>query len=371
VSFAPGVINGDFECKGTKGKKITKQSLGKDRFKIGGGFEDDSKNRSVIVDGNFITDLGAIVKGQLYNIETIFKEPVVNDNFVPTITGGTPKLNSGTIITPTVKKGSTKSDLWYQEFTSFAVGWGGLENLKTYKPTALGVERIEQYCVPGTWDPTAFGGKGACPCNVELGTTGLGGTQFEFPLKNEWPYKNYINFSWFESRAMGWGSGQPTGAFIVNGKNYGAKTANRLWTPVLYWVKGDPHPRFGRSQDLFVAKNVSPPHCQVPSKQAKNINDIVLSVPGASAAVINNVKKGGAGGAFIGKAKAGDGSISYFGGMKLSDPASAMLKEMTSRGKQIEWMLTADAGGSYLYVADGERHPLSTTRDVPTVLYWG
>jgi hypothetical protein len=358
LSFAPKQVYGNFDCSGNTGKKLTNQSIGKDRFKVGGGFEEDAGNRIVKIDGDFITSEGSW-KDKTYDINTVFKAsgPVISStDFVPTtVTGAEPQQRTGKILGPVVK---LPGNLWYQEFTMFAVAYAGVANLKPTKATVQGKERVANYQkTPG--DESAY---------VELGTSGLGGTQYTFPKKDWGP--RWINFSYFEESSTGWASGQPTGAFIVNGKNYGAKTASRKYVPVLYWLKGDAHPKLSTSKDIFVAKTTNPPHAQNPASQAKFINDITIAVPGARLVVSNNKKSASAEGAFIGKTKDTSGSIAYFAGLKTSNASEKMLEEMNAKGKSIEWMITADPGGSYQFHSDGEKHPSNTPRGIPVALRW-
>lgn len=358
LSFAPKQVYGNFDCSGNNGKKLTNQSIGKDRFKIGGGFEEDAGNRIVKIDGDFITSEGSW-KDKTYDINTVFKasSPVISStDFVPTtVTGAEPQQRTGKILGPVVK---LPGNLWYQEFTMFAVAYAGVANLKPTKATVQGKERVANYQkTPG--DESAY---------VELGTSGLGGTQYTFPKKDWGP--RWINFSYFEEPSTGWASGQPTGAFIVNGKNYGAKTASRKYVPVLYWLKGDAHPKLSTSKDIFVAKTTNPPHAQNPASQAKFINDITIAVPGARLVVSNNKKSAAAEGAFIGKTKDAAGNIAYFAGLKTSNASEKMLVEMNAKGKSIEWMITADPGGSYQFHSDGEKHPSNTSRGIPVALRW-
>ena len=43
---------------------------------------------------------------------------------------------------------------------------------------------------------------------------------------------------------------------------------------------------------------------------------------------------------------------------------------MNAKGKSIEWMITADPGGSYQFHSDGEKHPSNTSRGIPVALRW-
>lgn len=88
LSFAPKQVYGNFDCSGNTGKKLTNQSIGKDRFKVGGGFEEDAGNRIVKIDGDFITSEGSW-KDKTYDSNTVFKASVD----VVTVGGPTKKGN--------------------------------------------------------------------------------------------------------------------------------------------------------------------------------------------------------------------------------------------------------------------------------------
>jgi hypothetical protein len=318
--------------------ETAKETTGED--KSGGGTDTGGGGGS----GGSVIQEG--VKGEV-KVETT--------NFVPsTNTGNEPQQNTGKKIGDVIK---LKGNLWYQEIEMFAVAFGSVSNLTPFVPKSQGIERVKSYTNNG--DGVA---------RIELGTSGYGGTQYKFP-KQDWGPR-WINFSYFEEPAMGWASGQPTGAFIINGKNYGAKTASRMYVPVLYWLKGDSHPKLAKSKEIFVAKKASPPHAQNPQSQASFINNITIAVPGAATVVQGNTVKGSEGGAFVGKTKDGSGNIKYFVGLKTGGAASTMIAEMNSKGKQIEWMVTADPGGSYQFHSDGEKHPANTNRGIPVGLKW-
>ena len=88
LSFAPKKIYGSFNCVGNKGTtKLTNETLGKSRFKVGGGFEDDAGARIVAVDGQFVTSDGSWSE-KTYGINTTYKAP-------PKIQDNTPKGGPG------------------------------------------------------------------------------------------------------------------------------------------------------------------------------------------------------------------------------------------------------------------------------------
>jgi len=282
---------------------------------------------------------------------------VQETNFVPTATtGGEPPQSTGRVLGPVVK---LPGNLWYQEFTMFAVAYGGVANLKAVTQKTQGKERVSNY-QKAQGDEKAY---------VELGTSGLNGIQYQFP-KQDWGPR-WINFSYFEEPSTGWASGQPTGPFIINGKNYGAKTASRKYLPVLYWLKGDPHPKLAKyAKDIFVAKIANPPHAQNAQSQASFIGNITIAVPGAQLVVNGHKSTGSAGGSFIGKTKDASGTVNYFAGIKTNSASKLMIDEMTSKGKTIEWMISADPGGSYQFHSDGQKHPANTKRGIPVGLKW-
>lgn len=370
LSFTPGKIYSNFSCKGIKGKKITNQSIGKDRFKVGGGFEEDSTNRIVKIDGNFVTSEGSWAD-KSYDINTIFKAPPETDlattNFVPSTGALVPQQYKGNALSPLVK---LPGDLWYQEVSLISVLalWN---NIKPYTPKELGYERIESAAEPGTYvNPSGKKNGGKGDASLRLGTSGKGGVQYQFSAANA-PSGNWINWSMFESTATGWASNQPTGATIINGKNYGAKTANRKYTPVMYWLKGDPHPKVGKSSDIFVAKISDKPHAQNPEKQASFINNITICVPAANMAYPNIPYVGkDSDGAFVAQVKDANGKISYFVGGSTGSNYSKMKPIIESQGKQIIFYQNADPGGSFWFQSGGEIHPKKKERGYPICIQW-
>lgn len=373
LSFAPGVVDGDFECKGIKGKKISKQSLGRDRFKIGGGFEDDSKNRTVTVDGNFITDLGAIVKSQIFNLTTIAEttsgdSDLKSTNFIPSTGNTVPPQYKGNILSPLVKTGDSKTSLWYQEVSLISVLalWN---NIKPYTPTVIGLERIESGVDPAFPFTPGVGGT----ASLVKGTSGKGGIQYSFSNANS-TSGNWMNWSMFENTRMGWANGQPTGAMIINGKNYGAKTGHsvRGYIPVMYWLKGDPHPKVAKSSDIFVAKTgTDKPHAQNPAKQASFINNITVCVPCANMAYPKIPYVGSdSAGAFVSQVKDSSGKISYFVGGSPGANYTKMKSIIEAQGKQIIFYQNADPGGSFWFQSGGEVHPGKKDRGYSVCIQW-
>ncbi len=366
LSFAPKKVYGNFSCTGIKGKKLTNQSIGKDRFKVGGGFEEDSANRPVIIDGQFITSEGSWSL-KTYDINTVFKAPETNlgtTDFVPSTGALVPQQYKGNTLSPITKVG----DLWYQEVSLISVLalWN---NIKPYTPTIIGNERIESGTEPGTYStPGVAGGVGKA--SLAKGTSGKGGVQYQFSPANA-TSGNWINWSMFESTAMGWANNQPTGATIINGKNYGAKTAHRKYTPVMYWLKGDPHPKVAKSSDIFVAKISDKPHAQNAEKQASFINNITICVPAAGMAYPSiPYVRSSSDGAFVSQVKDATGKISYFVGGSPGSNYSKMKSIIESQGKQIIFYQNADPGGSFWVQSGDDKHPRNKTRGYPICIQW-
>jgi hypothetical protein len=371
LSFAPKQIYGSFDCSNNKGTaKLTNQSIGKDRFKIGGGFEEDSGRRIVKIDGDFITSEG-IWSDKTYDIDTVFKASGPQrdtSGFFPTdpsgqepIQGRVGQLLSEVIL---VSGTNTKPTFVYQEMTHFAIGYGGLKSLKQYTPKSLGTERVPQY-QKAAGDESAY---------VELGTSGFGGVQYQFTASETWPSaQRWMNFSYFESPERGWAPKQPTGPFIINGKNYGAKTGNR-WLPVLYWTaNSNGHPSLISSFNLFKAKKVAPPHAQNMDKSnyKVDVSKVLLAAPGARYPIVpSSIMSAGSDsdGTFIGKVRDANGGFHYYAGFATSGAASRMKTIYAAKGKTIEWHITGDPGGSVHWNSGNVKYNPGTS--VPVIIYW-
>ncbi len=378
LSFAPKKVFGNFECKGNKDVKITNQTLGKDRFKKGGGFEEDSTNRIVVVDGTLITD-GGTWQEKNYTITTEYKKPVDaidSTNYVPSTGNLVPAQYKGTALGPVVKL--TKS-LWYQETTLISVACF-FDKIKPYTPNKNKQyeERVNSFTRGYVKGKGKLGEpgyvqavKGDGIARVELGTSGAGGVQYQF-ARGGFPDKSWMNWSMFEETEMGWADAQPTGATIINGKNYGAKTGQRTSIPVMYWLKGDPHPKVALSGDIFKAKIADPPHAQNPGSQASYIANITVSAPAASMPypVLKSWQTTKSEGAAIAQVRNGSGQTSYFCIGSRGSNYTTMKKEIESKGKTIVFYQNADPGGSYWYQADGERHPDCVSRGYSIGIKW-
>lgn len=369
LSFAPKKVFGNFECKGNKDVKVTNQTIGKDRFKVGGGFEEDATNRVVAIDGSLITDAGTW-QDKTYTITTVYKKPadaIDSTNFVPSTGNTTPPQYKGNALSSVVKSGG----LWYQE-TSLISALAHWDKIKPYTPSTKKQysERVLSF-TNGYDKVTKTGGDGIA--RVERGTSGAGGIQYQFQRSFFNNVRSWINWSMMEETPMGWGEGQPTGATIINGKNYGAKTASRKYTPVMYWLKGDPHPKVAISKEIFVAKIVNPPHAQNAESQASFINNITICLPAANQAFPKRQYVGGdSDGAFVAQVRNGSGQISYFAGGSRGFNFSAMKKVIEGQGKTIMFYQNADPGGSFWVKIAGEEHPKNVSRGAgyPMNIQW-
>jgi hypothetical protein len=244
LSFAPKKVYGSFNCVGNKGsKKLTNQSIGFDRFKKGGGFEEDAGNRIVAIDIEFITSEGSW-NNKTYDINTTFKKPefaTVDTGFESTASGKLIKHGGATwteIPDPSTIKVLYKITGEYQK------PGGGIQfEFECFRP--IGMPGPDSY--NRSWVAAyAKGRKSPFQRPLPNGQTGFRSWEMEFPN-----IKNYINWSMFESGGEGWGWAQPTGALIVNGVNYGGKTveAFRKYAS-MFWIDSS-GPHLGRGSDIY------------------------------------------------------------------------------------------------------------------------
>lgn len=144
LSFAPKQVYGDFECKNNRGDKITNEYIGKKRFKVAGGYEEDAGNRIVKIDGNFITNEGAW-KDKTYDINTVFKAAPKPETASGTGTGG----SIGKV--PSLPLSATQSDIdaWMKKiFVDAGPGLHRAQNLTmsyTGAVFVVGAEGKEKY----------------------------------------------------------------------------------------------------------------------------------------------------------------------------------------------------------------------------------
>ena len=363
LSFAPKQVYGNFDCSGNNGKKLTNQSIGKDRFKIGGGFEEDAGNRIVKIDGDFITSEGSW-KDKTYDINTVFKAgeakageiqgSSVSGNIqtftASTSTGGKATVNltefnpaSATILYKI--RGPYKSTTGFQqwEFELFKGATGGSDGYlrNSYSNSNL----------PTTMPPQPYRG-----------------------VLNQWPNaKNFINLSLFEPGNKGWGWGQPYGAFIIDGKNYGAKTDSASSTCVIT----SPYKGFASNDDLFVGKGTGGNAWD--GKPGKSLSGVKLAAPGGTTRILNNkvvswsMGKGSErddGWPFIGSLKDGNWFAGVASpGITVGDLEVAILNYFNNKGKNVtRWMYT-DGGASRAFFVNGKM-VAGGGRAVPVYLAW-
>jgi hypothetical protein len=363
LSFAPKQIYGDFDCTNNKGsKKLTNQSIGKDRFKVGGGFEDDAGNRIVKIDGEFITSEGSW-KDKTYDVNTTFKK---SETQTQSGSAGQAPLGSGSIggveyiENPTKKLSSGKpSRLWLQKFNP--------SNLRAgyTAPKAVGKNQIGENKYP-------FGSK-----NTD-GWVAAG-------------FKNFINAGPFEgSSNPTWGSGQPNGLFIVDGKNYGSKLAeaknlnsNNSDMRFLPMVVVKPTP------DIIsngYATEVKPGSTDGIIK--KGWGNIQVGIPMYNICIKNNAVKdvhasfkNYSGFPFIGILGSGmwfagatdmDGPRTISTSWNIPEISTAVLNHFNKKDDTVKIMSGGDGGGSTKLVVNGRLvgGSLAENRAVPTILAW-
>ena len=272
LSFAPKKVYGSFNCVGNKGtKKLTNQSIGKDRFKVGGGFEEDAGARIVAIDGEFVTSEGSW-NNKTYGIDTVFKKPefASADTGFETTTSGN-LITSGGATWSEIPDPSTIKVL-YKIAGEYQKPGGGIQfEFEVFRP--IGMAGPDTY--NRSWNASYAKGR-TNPFQRVLpdGTKGFRSWEMEFPN-----IKNYINWSMFEGGAAGWGWAQPTGAFIVNGVNYGGKTveAARKYA-AMFWIDAS-GPHLGRGNDIY---NDGGDYTKDAVKSINNSKAIRYSAPGSA-----------------------------------------------------------------------------------------
>jgi hypothetical protein len=273
LSFAPKQVYGNFDCSGNNGKKLTNQSIGKDRFKIGGGFEEDAGNRIVKIDGDFITSEGSW-NVKIYDINVIYKKPEMNTTFEFNVS------TSGQLI---------KLGVFGIQFTesinpaSFKI----IYNIRGEYTNAKGATHWEFECFRGIGNP------GTNPYNSTWTAKYAKGRKSPFGNFRTWDQfnsglRNFINWSMFERGDAGWGWAQPTGAFIVNGVNYGAKTAEGARKYASFFAITPSGPKLGLGKDFWSDGAGS----EVDSTKAVlTAKTIKYGAPGSALAIKNGVAK--------------------------------------------------------------------------------
>lgn len=203
-------------------------------------------------------------------------------------------------------------------------------------------------------------------------------------IKNHWTdrnrvdgkgkYRNYINWSLFETRGTGWGSGQPTGIFVKDGVYYGAK-------PNTYY--------FGSNTQIVAAKingkmDVVNAEQIWQNKQKLQVKSGVSIAAGGSFMIINNNVVNVSSGAstfwpFFGKGLLKDGKQKFFAGIGSGTPrglGNKILKYFKQIGGFVQAAGVGDGGGSTTMVIDGQwlhktiKAGPSEGRPVPIIIYW-
>lgn len=362
LSFAPKQVYGNFDCSGNTGKKLTNQSIGKDRFKVGGGFEEDAGNRIVKIDGDFITSEGSW-NVKIYDINVVYKKPEMNLEFDFNITssGGLTKL--GTMGIQFVE-GITPSSLKI------------IYNIKGEYTNSKGAIHWEFECFRGIGNP------GTNSYNSTWTAKYAKGRQSPFGNFRTWDkaypsLKNFINWSMFERGDSGWGWAQPTGAFIVNGVNYGGKTGEYARKYASFFAITPSGPKLGLGKDFWSDGAGSEIDSTKAVLTAKNIKQ---GAPGSALAITKGVaktwdsetlKKLGFDSAttFIGYTKsgkwfAGENSVSDIG-----KAATAINEYFLKKKDPVEQCGFSDGSASKSFATNGKQHS-GGGRPIPVLIAW-
>jgi hypothetical protein len=361
LSFAPKQVYGNFDCSGNKGTtKLTNQSIGKDRFKIGGGFEEDAGNRIVKIDGEFITSEG-IWGDKTYDINTLFKKSTFSSadtNFEATKSGNIISLDGGKVIFTEIPNPSTIRVL-YKRVGEYQKPGNGIQfEFEAFMP--IGGAGTSSY--NRTWQ--AGFAKGRPNPFIRFR-----GWEEEFPN-----IKNYINWSMFERGDEGWGWGQPTGAFIVNGVNYGGKTVEdaRKYAS-MFWISAN-GPNLGRGNAIYKDGGNSKVNAVNAINNSKGIRS---SAPGSALVIENGSVKSwtpeqlaklglNSGTSFIGHT---NGGVWFAGTSGIPDPGiigSAVQKYYKGSVKN---MGVSDGSGSRQCFINGKKYA-GGGRPVTVALAW-
>lgn len=356
LSFAPKQVYGNFDCSGNAGKKLTNQSIGKDRFKVGGGFEEDAGNRIVKIDGDFITSEGSW-KDKTYDINTVFKA----GQSVQSDAGSRAPSTSGSVGgVEFISKEGKKEKIWLQKFN----------------PNTL---------VGGYSPPKASG------------TNSAGKTKYEFTRRtpSAWVsagYKNFINAGPFEDGTNPtWGAGSPNGLFIVNGNNYGSKVDGG---------STDIHPKnsdmrfcplvvISPFKDIVAGKyDVKAEKGGVSLIEKQGLGNIKIAIPMYNICIQNNQVKSthesfskyaswpfigilGSGAWFAGAASIVGNSRTVTDSWNIPEISREVLDFWNKKGDTVKKMAGGDGGGSTKLVINGQTvagH--SEQRPVSTILAW-
>jgi hypothetical protein len=362
LSFAPKQVYGNFDCSTNKGtKKLTNQSIGKDRFKIGGGFEEDATNRIVKIDGDFITSEG-IWKDKTYDINTVFTKsetPGANVNFNASVSGNMISLDGGKIVFTQIPNPSTLSII-YKIAGKYTNSDGATQwEFEAFRP--IGEPGTNSY--NNTWVAKYAQGRPS---------------PFSKPFRSwdqQFPnLKNYINWSMFERGDSGWGWGQPTGTFMVNGLNYGAKTAEAARKYAAMFYIGANGPQLGRGNSIYTDGGGTKVDANKAVNTAKGIKS---SAPG-SALVIDNGKVStytpeqldklglDSGTSFIGVTKNG---VWFAGTTSIPDPGTLATAVFNYYKGNVKNMGVSDGSASRQFFANGKKYA-GSGRPVTVGIAW-
>jgi hypothetical protein len=374
LSFAPKQIYGDFDCSGNKGaKKLTNQSIGKDRFVSGGGFEADAGNRIVKIDGEFITSEGTW-KDKTYDRNTEFKKSEAQ-----TSAGFAAGAVSGGVVTFKGTGGLISGQAVYlvEGIRSFTIGYD--LNTPNYvpakKPTPTTINEKHGNFLPRQG---LNGGKnsyaGGAPSSAGLSSWKGWGEK----------YKSFINLSFFENYLGGsgtapgpWGPWSPNGATIINGKNYGSKADGQFGRP-FYYVAGGKSMR-SSSGAIFKAKSGS---TQSPISNGAELANISVGACAASGNWCDssgNYKDAQYGGfttapnaknwPFFGQLTDGTWFAGATEGTGVQQFGPILSNHFKSKGKQMKILDVGDGGGSAMLAVNG-RMIMGGGRPVPIILAW-
>lgn len=210
-------------------------------------------------------------------------------------------------------------------------------------------------------------------------------------------FNNFMNFSYFETKDTGWLDGVPTGQFIANGRNYGAKTSkNSTWSnnPVLI-IRPGQVPQFDVGSNWYNAENSKEIFREITNKDGF-ISNKVEQIVGESVVAANiplffergimrttfsstllgpgkynargfvgSLKNGRW---FVGTTGGGGDRKSPRNGYDAKDVAEALNKIYVN---QILYAIGTDSGGSTSFVSDGNIiEGSSQGRALPVILSW-
>lgn len=362
LSFAPKQVYGNFDCSGNTGKKLTNQSIGKDRFKVGGGFEEDAGNRIVKIDGDFITSEGSW-NVKIYDINVVYKKPEMNLEFDFNITssGGLTKL--GTMGIQFVE-GIAPSSLKI------------IYNIKGEYTNSKGAIHWEFECFRGIGNP------GTNNYNNTWTAKYAKGRQSPFGNFRTWDQaypslKNFINWSMFETGNSGWGWAQPTGAFIVNGVNYGGKTVEYARKYASFFAITPSGPKLGLGKDFWSDGAGSEIDSTKAVLTAKNIKQ---GAPGSALAITKGVAKTwdsatldklgfDSATTFIGYTKSGKWFAGENSVADVGKAATAINEYFLKKKDPVEQCGFSDGSASKSFATNGKQHS-GGGRPIPVLIAW-